>query len=93
MVIPEQWRFSKIIPVHEKGGKHMIENYRPVSNLCSVSKVFERLILNRISQLETLNNIDLTGKEQHGFKKARGTCTAGLLLQSLISRALDEGEC
>ena len=29
----------------------MIENYRPVANLCSASKVFERLILNRINQL------------------------------------------
>ena len=91
MAIPEQWRFSKVIPVHKKGSKHMIENYRPVSNLCGVSKVFERLILNRIGQLEILNKVDLTGKQQHGFKKAKGTCTAGLLLQSLIARGLDEG--
>jgi hypothetical protein len=67
--IPEQWRISKIVPVHKKGSKQMIENYRPVANLCSASKVFERLILNRINQLETLANIDLTGKGQHGFKK------------------------
>ena len=56
-----------------------------------VCKVFERLILNRIGQLEILNKVDLTGKQQHGFKKAKGTCTAGLLLQSLIARGLDEG--
>jgi hypothetical protein len=90
--IPEQWRISKIVPVHKKGSKQMIENYRPVANLCSASKVFERLILNRINQLETLANIDLTGKGQHGFKKNRGTASAGLLLQSLISRALDDDE-
>ena len=29
---------------------------------------------------------------QHGFKKNRGTSTAGLQLQSLISRALDDDE-
>ena len=45
----------------------MIENYRPVANLCSVTKVFERMILNRISQLEFLNKVDLTGKDQHGL--------------------------
>ena len=31
--IPEQWRIAKIIPVHKKGNKSEIENYRPVANL------------------------------------------------------------
>ena len=43
--IPDQWRLSKIVPVHKKGSKSEIENYRPVANLCSASKIFERLIL------------------------------------------------
>ena len=90
--IPEQWRLSKIIPVHKKGNKQDIENYRPVANLCSASKVFERLILNRINQLEEEGKIDLTGKSQHGFKKNRGTTSASLLLQSLMSRSLDDDE-
>ena len=42
--------------------------------------------------MEILNNVDLTGKEQHGFKKGRGTASAGLQLQSLIARALDDDE-
>ena len=67
--IPDQWRTSKIIPIHKKGPKQNIENYRPISNLCSTSKFFEKLILKRIQNLEALNNIDLTGPNQHGFKK------------------------
>ena len=43
--IPEQWSVAKITPIHKKGSKSMIENYRPVANLCSASKIFERLIL------------------------------------------------
>ena len=35
---------------------------------------------------------NITGNGQHGFKKNRGTATAGLLLQSMISRALDDNE-
>ena len=88
----EQWSYSKIIPVHKSGSKLMIENYRPVANLCSTSKIFERLILNRISQLELINDVDLSGRGQHGFKKGKCTATAGLLLQSMIARALDGGE-
>ena len=35
----------------------MIENYRPVANLCCVSKKFEKLILKRIQELEIINEI------------------------------------
>ena len=76
--IPDQGRFAKIVPVHKKGSKQLIDNYRPVANLCCASNIFERLILNRILQIEALNNVDLTGDQQHGFKKGRGMATAGL---------------
>ena len=90
--IPEQWLIAKITPIHKKGSKNEIENYRPVANLCSTTKIFERLILNRISMLESLNEVNLAGKEQHGFTKGKSTATAGLVLQSLIARALDDDQ-
>ena len=65
--IPEQWKVSKIIPIFKKGSKVSIENYRPIANLCSASKVFEKLILKQIQYLENKNQLDLTGKQQHGF--------------------------
>ena len=43
--LPEQWLFAKITPVPKKGLKNNIENYRPITNLCSASKIFEKLIL------------------------------------------------
>ena len=88
--IPGQWLISKIVPIHKKGSKQQIENYRPVANLCSTSKIFERMILNRIRKLECLNGIELGGKEQHGFTRNKSTATAGLLIQSIIARALDD---
>ena len=91
-IIPKQWLISKTIPIHKKGPKSNIENYRPIANLCSVTKIFEKLILKRMQKLETLNNTDLTGKNQHGFKKQKSTATLGIQLQSLIARALDEDE-
>ena len=77
--IPEQWKVSKIIPIFKKGNVHQIENYRPIANLCSASKIFERLILKQIHYLENKNLLDLTGKQQHGFKKNKSTATAGCL--------------
>ena len=87
--LPEQWKISKVIPIFKKGDKTKIENYRPIANLCSSSKIFEKLILKQISYLESKNKLDLTGKQQHGFKKNKSTATAATLLQSIISRAAD----
>ena len=64
-----------------KGAKTAIENYHPIANLCSASKIFEKLILKKIHYLETINKLDLTGKQQHGFKRNKSTATVGTLLQ------------
>ena len=87
--IPEQWLISKTIPVFKKGAPQNIENYRPISNLNSITKIFEKLILLKLQKLEIQHKIDLTGKPQHGFKQKRSTATASLTLQSLLAKAMD----
>ena len=90
--IPSQWLIAKVTPIHKKGNLTSIENYRPISNLCSASKIFEKLVLLRLKKLEQLKKIDLTGRQQHGFKCKHSTATAGLKIQSVIARALNEGD-
>jgi hypothetical protein len=90
--LPQQWLIAKITPIFKKGNSSQIENYRPISNLCTTSKIFEKLILQRIKKLEKFHNIDLTGKPQHGFKSNHSTMTAGLKIQSVIARALNDDE-
>ena len=46
--------------------------------------------ITQIYELEILNGITVGGKQQHGFIKNKSTATAGMLLQSLIARALDD---
>ncbi len=60
--------------------------------LCSISKFFEKLILKRLLNLQTLNNVDFIGTQQHGFKKLKSTLTAGLLIQSIITEQVDKKE-
>ena len=91
-IIPEQWKIAKVLPLHKKGSKKKIENYRPISNLCSVTKIFENLVLQRIREIEILEGCDLTGNFQHGFKKERSTETACLEVQSKIAQACDTGD-
>ena len=87
--VPAQWKIAKIIPTHKKGTKDNVTNYRPISNLCAISKIYEKLILGQLWKIADENNVDLTGEKQHGFKKDKSTVTAALHLQSVISRALD----
>ena len=43
----------------------------------------------QVSCLESTNKLDLTGKQQLGFKRNKGTATAANLFQSLIAPAAD----
>ena len=42
--IPHEWKLANIVPVHKKGDKSHVENYRPISLTCLIMKVFERSI-------------------------------------------------
>ena len=45
--------------------------HRPVANLCSVSKIFEKLFLKRINELKIVSGIALAGKQEHGSQKIK----------------------
>ena len=44
-VFPSEWKKGSI-PIHKKGDKQMLQNYRPVSLLPIYGKIIERLMLN-----------------------------------------------
>ena len=87
--IPEQWKIARIIPVYKKGDKKNIENYRPISNLCAMAKLFERFILAALEKVENKNEMSLTGQDQHGFKKGHSTVTAMLQIQAKMGDFLE----
>ena len=63
---PKEWKEANIIPVHKKGDKQLITNYRPVSLLPICGKVFEKIIFN--SLFVYLNNNNLLSSNQSGFR-------------------------
>ena len=46
--LPAQWCMHLITPIHKSGDKTTVKNYRPISLLCIVSKVLERIIYDKI---------------------------------------------
>jgi hypothetical protein len=67
-----------------------MEICRPIANLCSFSKVFEKLIHKIILQILKANNCDITGTNKYGFKQGTSKSTLEIKLQSMIVRAIDE---
>jgi len=75
-----------VIPLHKKGSKQEISNYRPISNLCSLSKLYEKCILSRLN--EELKGCE--GQHQHSFRQHHSTETALLQVQSMMADTLDK---
>ena len=63
---PDTWKKSNIVPVHKKGDKQIVDNYRPVSLLPILGKIFERVIFNPI--FEYLEENNLLCPNQSGFR-------------------------
>lgn len=67
--IPTQWKTSHIILILKKGHKEDIENYRPISLMSNIYKVFSKIILQRISKILDENQ----PREQAGFRQKYST--------------------
>ena len=59
------WKKSNIFPVHKKGDKQFIKNYRPVSLLRVCRKLMEKLMFNSIFNLIDTKN--MLSVQQSGF--------------------------
>ena len=42
--LPKEWKLANVVPIHKKGSKDYIKNYRPISLTCLVMKLFERIL-------------------------------------------------
>ena len=64
-LFPDQWKKANVVPIHKKGDKQLIENYRPASLLPICGKVFERLIFS--SWFNYFTESHLLSPHQSGF--------------------------
>ena len=68
---PTFLKLARVTPVFKKGDQKICSNYRPISSLPFLSKIYERLIANRI--LSFFNKHSLFSEHQFGFLKNRST--------------------
>ena len=67
-------KVARVIPIYKSGSKRNIKNYRPISTLSSINKIFEKLTHSRISNFIKDHNI--LSKFQFGFRESSNTTLA-----------------
>ena len=65
-IFPSEWKKGNIVPIHKKGDKQTLKNYRPVSLLPICGKIIERLMFNEMFKFFIEN--ELISSNQSGFK-------------------------
>ena len=78
-------KVAKIIPIHKGDSVLSVGNYRPISLLPIFSKIFERLIYNRLTMFITENKI--LSELQFGFQKNKSTEQAVTSIVSALEQA------
>ena len=89
-IFPDAIKVSKVIPLYKKDDKPVFSNYRPISLLPSISKIFEKVILLQLIEYLVINNI--IHKNQYGFRKNHSTELAALHLVDDIYYKMDANE-
>jgi hypothetical protein len=87
---PDHLKIAKVLPVHKKDSNNIFSNYRPISILSSVSKVFERVIHDQLYEYFATN--DLFYHSQYGFRQKHSTELAALEIVDRIVCAMDKNE-
>ena len=88
-IFPHQLKTAKIIPLFKANDPMKFNNYRPISLLPVLSKIFEKLMYTRL--IKFINKFKLLHKLQFGFREGHSTCMALMILLDKITHALDNG--
>ena len=89
-ILPDSFKTSKIIPLFKKGDNSvLITNYRPISLVPTISKVFERVIYDQMYFYFNINN--LLADEKFRFCENISTEYAAIKLVDHISNEMESG--
>ena len=89
-LFPDKLKVAKIIPIYKAGEVDTFTNYRPISILSSFSKIYERVMYNRL--VEFTNKLEIYYCHQFGFRTNHSTNLALTHLINKIATAIDQKE-
>ena len=86
---PDNMKIANIKPIFKEGDKEKIANYRPISILPILSKVYERSCTDQL--VKYLEIKDLISKSQHAYRKGHSTQTCLVEIINELHENLDRG--
>ena len=87
---PEDWKIARIAPIFKSGAKDERSNYRPISVLPFISRLFEKLIFNQF--YEYLDANKSLYEHQSGFRLLNSVATALLASTNDWYLNIDKGK-
>ena len=89
-VYPSKLKIAKVIALYKKNSSFLPENYRPISLLSCLDKIFEKLIHKRL--MAFINKYKIIILEQYGFLKDHSTMCALIDVIDNVRNYIDKGE-
>ena len=87
---PSILKTSKVTPIFKKGSPLEVSNYRPISLLSNIEKIYEKLMYSRL--ISFLNNQKQIYTKQFGFRKSHSTTHTLINIVEQIRKSLDKNE-
>ena len=72
-IYPDSLKIARVTPVHKSESKDNPNNYRPISILPVLNKIFETVLHSRL--MSFLDSQNFLYNKQYGFRKKSGTHT------------------
>jgi hypothetical protein len=89
-IFPNSLKIAKVSPIFKSGDRTFPGNYRPISVLSAISKIFETVILKRV--LDYLRAANFFNEAQFGFLSKSNTLSATINLMNFIFENIDGGK-
>ena len=87
---PSSWKLANVVPIFKKGDKTNSANYRPISLLSCIGKVFEKCVFKHLHNYLVNNNIIITA--QSVFTPKDSAVYQLIDIYDTFLKALDEGK-
>ena len=87
---PDTWRTAYIIPIFKKGDVMDTNNYRGITIISNIAKLFNMVIQNRLSKFFMENN--LINEKQIAFNKGSRTSDHLFVIKTLVDKYLDKSK-
>ena len=86
-IFPDKLKIAQVMPLYKKDNPHIFDNYRPISLLPVVSKIFEKIVYIQLYDYMVKNQ--LLYKSQYGFRQEHSTELATLEFTDRVMHHLD----